>query len=590
MAKEFAVKLTVDSSGAITNLDDFKTEVEEANGATMNMRKELKTIQQLLLGLDPNDKEWKQLSDRASQIKDRMKETAEVINANAAPAFESLGNNTSILKDQLRNLDFDGVAMTAKGMATSLKQIKPKDLVSGFKDMASSLGSLGKVLLTNPIFLIGAAIAAIIVNFQELKGLVDGVSSSQKESLALAEANANEAQRQLDLIGQSENILKLQGKSEREILDLKMAQTQAAINEQKVVIAGLESIQDSQIAAAERNKGILVGILNFITLPIRALLMQIDAIGAGLVKLGVLEKGLGLTEMLDSGVNLLAKQMFDPDAVKKEGEAAIQAAKDKLLGLENQLAGHKLSVNKINSDAAKAAADAQKAADEAELKRREKFHADKLEIERKGLVQVQAQEVGLKQATNAQLLTEDQKRAAAEREEQNARTERLKQNANNSLAISSEALGGLTALNEVFAGKSKKQQEAAFKRQKAINIAGAIIDTYKAANAALATYPPPFGAIAAGASIAVGLANVMKIKNQKFEGGGSSGSSGGSGGGSPSIGSGANAGGGQPAFNPINTAFINNRPPQTAQAYVLAGSVSNAQDANAKIKNLARLG
>jgi hypothetical protein len=46
---------------------------------------------------------------------------------------------------------------------------------------------------------------------------------------------------------------------------------------------------------------------------------------------------------------------------------------------------------------------------------------------------------------------------------------------------------------------------------------------------------------------------------------------------------------GTPTFNPIDTSFINNRPAQTAQAYVLAGSVSNAQDANAKIQDLRRL-
>jgi hypothetical protein len=293
--------------------------------------------------------------------------------------------------------------------------------------------------------------------------------------------------------------------------------------------------------------------------------------------------------------------------VKKEGEAAIQAAKDKLLGLENQLAGHKLSVNKINSDAAKVAADAQKAADEKRLKQIEEANRLEIELERNAqseldrilsdmsadkekalqeqLARDKAEVESERWANDEIARMEAEMDAAAEAEQQ-----RKKQRLADGISVASDSLGALSALNDAFAGKSKKQQEAAFKRQKAINIAGAIIDTYKAANAALATYPPPFGAIAAGASIAVGLANVMKIKNQKFEGGGSSGSSGGSGGGSPSIGSGANAGGGQPAFNPINTAFINNRPPQTAQAYVLAGSVSNAQDANAKIKNLARLG
>ncbi len=46
-------------------------------------------------------------------------------------------------------------------------------------------------------------------------------------------------------------------------------------------------------------------------------------------------------------------------------------------------------------------------------------------------------------------------------------------------------------------------------------IAAATIDTYRAANLALATLPPPFGGIQAGISITTGLANVLKIGRVK---------------------------------------------------------------------------
>lgn len=46
---------------------------------------------------------------------------------------------------------------------------------------------------------------------------------------------------------------------------------------------------------------------------------------------------------------------------------------------------------------------------------------------------------------------------------------------------------------------------------KAINIAQAIRNTYQGASLALATYPPPFGGIAAATTIALGLAQVSKI-------------------------------------------------------------------------------
>lgn len=50
---------------------------------------------------------------------------------------------------------------------------------------------------------------------------------------------------------------------------------------------------------------------------------------------------------------------------------------------------------------------------------------------------------------------------------------------------------------------------------KALSVAQATVDTYAGANKALATYPPPFGAIAAGTVILAGLLNVKKIIGTK---------------------------------------------------------------------------
>lgn len=73
-----------------------------------------------------------------------------------------------------------------------------------------------------------------------------------------------------------------------------------------------------------------------------------------------------------------------------------------------------------------------------------------------------------------------------------------------------------------FAGKSEKEQKKAFEIQKAANIAGALMDTWKAANgayASLASIPvvgPVLGGVAAGVAAAAGLANVKNISSQQF--------------------------------------------------------------------------
>lgn len=58
----------------------------------------------------------------------------------------------------------------------------------------------------------------------------------------------------------------------------------------------------------------------------------------------------------------------------------------------------------------------------------------------------------------------------------------------------------------------------AFMAAKAYNIAEAIMNTYTGVTKALATYPPPFNFIAAGATLAMGLAQVATIRSQQYSG------------------------------------------------------------------------
>ena len=63
-----------------------------------------------------------------------------------------------------------------------------------------------------------------------------------------------------------------------------------------------------------------------------------------------------------------------------------------------------------------------------------------------------------------------------------------------------------------------KQNKKAFEAAKAFNIANAIMNTYMAATKALATYPFPFGLIAAAGAVAAGMAQVGAIRSQTYSG------------------------------------------------------------------------
>jgi len=133
--------------------------------------------------------------------------------------------------------------------------------------------------------------------------------------------------------------------------------------------------------------------------------------------------------------------------------------------------------------------------------------------------ELQREELVANEATGKQLIAFDKETATA-------RTQIEVQQQQAKLAIISNALGTLAqAVGEnTVAGK-------------ALAIAQATISTYQGAALALATYPPPFGAIAAGTVIAAGLLNVRKIISTKVPappGTNLKGASGGGGGGAPS--------------------------------------------------------
>jgi hypothetical protein len=125
---------------------------------------------------------------------------------------------------------------------------------------------------------------------------------------------------------------------------------------------------------------------------------------------------------------------------------------------------------------------------------------------------------------------------------------------------------------------------------KALAIAQATINTYLGATQALATYPPPFGAIAAGTVIIAGLLQVKKIVDTKLPpvplpGGGSAGGGGGATSNAPSMAAptiptmsmpGITATGGTNPTQQIAQTLsqTTNKP---IKAYVVSGDVSSQQ-------------
>lgn len=325
------------------------------------------------------------MADHEERVKITYDTNADQAAKDANKLAGSLDNVNDAQKKVSKSASETADAVSKNGGAIAILDSLTGGWATTLKDSyeASELfnGGLGKMLKSVKTFstgakaaLIGTGIGAIVVlvgtlvaYWDDIVGLVSGVNHEMKEQNRIAAENVEEQQKQLDILNSQDNILKLQGKSEREILELKIKQTEETIKALEAQVASQEIIRDAQVKTAQRNKDILSGLLKFVSLPITALLKGIDEIG----------KAFGKDFNLSSVFEKTANLVFDPEEAAVEGQKEIDETNKKLLGLKNTLAGYKLSVKEIDRKAAEDAAKSRDEANKAELER-QKAHNEKM--------------------------------------------------------------------------------------------------------------------------------------------------------------------------------------------------------------------
>ncbi len=113
---------------------------------------------------------------KTAELKDRMNDVNEQVSVlTAGSKFEALGNQLGDIGSKILSLDFEGANESAQRLVKLTKTISLGDAVKGVKQLGSTFLNLGKALLTNPLFLIAAAIAlavAAVVKFLDKMGLL----------------------------------------------------------------------------------------------------------------------------------------------------------------------------------------------------------------------------------------------------------------------------------------------------------------------------------------------------------------------------------------------------------------------------------
>ena len=248
-----------------------------------------------------------------------LKKQVEKVGKAAKKSGEDISAAMQIGNEATRGLD-----KATGGLASKLVKVAKAAKLSG-KAMKTALISSG----------IGAAVVAIgllVEYWDEIKGLVDGVSSEQATLLKTTEDTLAAQQEQLSATGSMENTLKLQGKTEKEIRDLKRQQTDEIIASTEILLEQQKQQKKAQIEAAERNQNITKGIIAFLTAPIVVLLGLVDGLTNSLASLGILDEGTRLTEGF---LELSSSLVFDPEEVAESGEETIKATEETLRKLKN---------------------------------------------------------------------------------------------------------------------------------------------------------------------------------------------------------------------------------------------------------------
>lgn len=134
-----------------------------AGKSITELRTMLRETKDELATLGSDTPGFAQAAAKAGQIKDAMKDVNEQVAIfSGGSNFEQAGTALGQLKDSILSLDFEGAAQKGKALTDIVGKMSFSGAAKGVKDLGTTFMSLGKALLTNPLFLLAAVIVAIV--------------------------------------------------------------------------------------------------------------------------------------------------------------------------------------------------------------------------------------------------------------------------------------------------------------------------------------------------------------------------------------------------------------------------------------------
>jgi len=677
MAEKVALEIDINAKGATTSLGQLEEEAERLNEELRKVplgTKAFKDLKQELVGVNKQIKNT-ELSMEALDNEQVASELGSVAGAvgDVSAAFILLGGGGGAIEDTVRNIEKAiGISMAFKGAiegtqsamklfnnviknSTAFQKINSAATVLATGIMAlfgqsvvatsASFKILRGAIIATGIGALAVGVGLLIANFDKIKNSIMGISDASKELQASTKATTELNKKNLETLNNQENILKLQGKTEREILMMKIEGQKKVVQSIKNELLAQKIVNKEKVEGSKRNQRILQFTLKLVSAAPLALVKVIDFVGEGIEKLvnsitqsavgkkifgfEPINVDFGLTEKANKLIEKASTLVFDPSETEAQGKEDLKKLEEQLLQQENALAGFQLRVIDMDTKAAKTKQDKiDKINADAKAKRDKKNAkeiADQAARDNKAVEDymnfLQAKE-DLENVYFESLLTQQQQEENAVADKYFALIEQAKQYGEDitvleqaqqheineikkkfakedlerqqavedaKIGLAIDGVDALINLTSAFAKDNEKSQRRAFEINKKLQIAQAIMTTYQGANAIFASAAlnpatvlfPAQPFIAAGIAIANGLANVVNISKQQFQ----TSSPGGAGQQTPSFGGGGGGGGTPPTIQPANTSTL--VPQQQTQVFVTETDITSTQNSVAVIQGQA---
>ena len=561
-----------------------------ATEKTQSLRAQMRQLREELARLPEGTAEFNKVQRQLGELTDKVGDLGKSVNTLAGDPLERLNNSFGMIGSSILSLDFGAAQTGLQGVSSAIKDFKFDDLTKAAKGFGSTMLDLGKSLLTNPIFLIGGIIAAVVMNFDKLVeagGLVGKMFGFIKETIDKVTGGLVDF---LDYIGLTDSKAaeraENQKKLDKEAEDRRKKQEEQSLKDAEHLHREKERLA-KEAAAKEA-----------------ARIQKIKDDQKSLNDFLKTEREKRHQETLTDQERELRQLQLTYDEKKRlaHGDAALL----KSLNEEYQKEIQRINTNYANKRAQDELAIAKKTNEllkqiKLESLAEEEALAQEIQNIAQGEQATELQnlrdsyfekiELAKKYGLDSLVLEEDLKKKEQEIRDKYAvqEVEQEKLTTEAKLQLAQMSLGSLSSLADALTANGVLNAKQSFKVNKALQLAQAGIGAVQAVQSVLAdpTLIGPTRFIAAAAAGVAGAANVAKIAAMKFNpgsaatpssSGGSMGALGGSSGGSTSA----------PA---LDLSFLNNQQTkaQPIQSYVLATNVTSAQDAQQKILDQSKL-